>query len=292
MSKTESKIEKRRLRSSYITSTLSISLVLFLLGLICLMLLNTKKLSDYVKENIGFSIILNDGIKEVDIIRLKRNLDAKEFVKSSEYITKEQAAEDTKDYLGEDFVAFLGYNPLPSSIEIKLVASYANQDSINLIEQRLEGNELIKEVYYQESLVHIVNENVKRISLFILTLSGILFLIAFTLINNTVRMAIYSKRFIINTMQLVGATRGFIRRPFILNSFLHGTYGAFMAILYLIGFIYFIQNELKDYLKVNDFAILAILFLLVFIMGVFITSISTFFAVNKYLRMKTDDLYY
>jgi cell division transport system permease protein len=292
MSKTEAKIEKRRLRSSYITSTISISLVLFLLGMICLMLLNTKKLSDYVKENIGFSIILNENVKEVDILRLKKSLDAREYVKYSEYITKEQAAIETRDYLGEDFVDFLGYNPLPSSIEIKLYASYANQDSIDVIEQRLEGNEMIKEVYYQESLVHIVNENVKRISFVILVFSGVLFIIAFTLINNTIRMAVYSKRFIINTMQLVGATRSFIRRPFMLNSILHGTYGAFLAILYLIGLIYLIQNELKEYLKVNDFAILGILFFLVFLLGVFITSVSTFFAVNKYLRMKTDDLYY
>ena len=292
MTKTDVRIEKKRLRSSYITSTLSISLVLFLLGLVCLMLLNTKRLSDYVKENIGFSVILKDNIKEVDIIRLKKSLDAKIYVKSTEYITKEQAAEETKQALGEDFVEFLGTNPLPASIEVKLFASYANPDSIVKIESLFKGNELVKEVSYQKNLVHLVNENVKKISFFILIVSALLFLIAFTLINNTIRLAVYAKRFIINTMQLVGANHSFIRKPFMLNSILHGVYGALMAILYLTGFIYFIEKELKQYLSVSDYKSVGALFTIVIIMGILITSISTFFAVNRYLRMRTDDLYY
>lgn len=292
MSSTETKIEKRRLRSSYITSTISISLVLFLLGLICLLLLNTKKLSDYVKENLGYSIILNDGVKEVDILHLKKSLDAKPYVKSTQYLTKEEAARDTKEYLGEDFVEFLGYNPLPASIEVKLIASYANNDSIAKMENLFKGNDLVKEVFYQRDLVHMVNENARLISLSLLVLSAILFIIAFALINNTIRLSVYAKRFIINTMQLVGANHNFIRRPFMLNSLLHGMYGAFLAMLYLIGSIYLLQNVFNEYFKVIDYVLLGVLFALVLILGVAITSFSTYFAVNKYLRMKTDKLYY
>ena len=292
MSSTEAKIEKRRLRSSYITSTISISLVLFLLGLICLMLLNTKKLSDKIMENIGFSVILKDEVKDPSVQKLLKDIDKQAFRKSTELITKEQAAEDTKQYLGEDFVEFLGYNPLPASIEVKLHADYANPDSISKIESFLSGRDEIKEVFYQKNLVNIVNNNVKKISFVLLVVSGILFLIAFTLINNTIRLAVYSKRFIINTMQLVGATHEFIRKPFMYNSILHGTYGAFIAILYLIGFLYFIQNEIKEFIEINDYNILGILFAVVLVLGVMITSLSTLFAVNKYLRMKTDDLYY
>lgn len=292
MGKTEVKIEKRRLRSSYITSTLSISLVLFLLGLICLLLINTKVLTDNAKENIGFLIILNEGVKEVDIIRLKKSLDAKEFVKSTEYITKEQADREMMEYLNEDFIDFVGYSPLTASIDIKLYAPYANNDSINKIQQMFSGNEMIKDISYEKDLVDLVNDNVGKISFFIFIISLILFLIAFALINNTIRLLAYSKRFIINTMQLVGATHGYIRRPFMLNGLLHGIYGAFFAILYLIGFIYYIQNVFHGYIQINNYKILGIVFAIVLALGLIITSLATFFAINKYLRMKTDDLYY
>ncbi|PLX11221.1 MAG: cell division protein FtsX, partial [Marinilabiliales bacterium] len=213
MSKKETNITKRRLRSSYITSIISISLVLFLLGLLGLLVLNAKRLSDYVKENIGFSVILKENVKEVDVILLQKSLDASEYVKSTNYITKEEAAEELQQELGEDFINFLGFNPLLASIEVHLYAEYANQDSINFIEKDLQQYEQIKEVFYQKSLVSLVNENIRKISLIILIFSGLLLLVAITLINSTIRLSVYSKRFIINTMQLVGANRGFIRRP-------------------------------------------------------------------------------
>jgi len=289
--KKEAKITRLRLQSSYVTSIISISLVLFLLGLVGLLILNTRKLSDYVKENIGFSVILKDNVKEVEMIRLQKNLDATRYVKATEYITKEKAARELQEELGEDFVDFLGYNPLLASIDVHLYASYANPDSIAVIENDLQQYPQVKEVFYQKSLVHLVNENVKKISIIILLFSGLLFLIAVALINNTIRLSVYSKRFLIRTMQLVGATRGFIRRPFLYKSAAHGIIGALIAVGLLVTTLYFIQNEFNEIISLQDFRILAVLFVSVLLLGIIINWISTYFAVNKYLNIKTDDLY-
>ncbi len=292
MSKKEANITKRRLRSSYVTSIISISLVLFLLGLLGILVLNAKRLSDYVKENIGFSVILKENVKEVDVILLQKSLDASEYVKSTKYITKEAAAEGLQKELGEDFIEFLGFNPLLASIEVNLYANYANQDSIDLIEKDLQQYEQIKEVFYQKSLVSLVNENIKKISLIILVFSGLLLLVAITLINSTIRLSVYSKRFIINTMQLVGATRGFIRRPFLYRSAGNGIFAAFLAGGLLAGVLYAAQQEFRDIISFQDIEIVGILFLCVLVFGILINWISTFFAVSKYLRMKVDKLYY
>lgn len=292
MSKKEATITKRRLRSSYITSIISISLVLFLLGLLGLLVLNAKRLSDYVKENIGFSVILKENVKEVDVILLQKSLDASEYVKSTKYITKEQAAEELKNDLGEDFIEFLGFNPLLASIEVHLYADYANTDSIKVIEQQLKQFEPIKEVFYQKSLVSLVNENIKKISLIILVFSGMLLLVAITLINSTIRLSVYSKRFIINTMQLVGATRGFIRRPFLYKSAGNGIIAAFIALGFLSGVLYLAQKEFRDIVSFQDVEIVGVLFLAILLFGIIISWISTFFAVSKFLRMNVDKLYY
>jgi len=292
MKKKESSISKGKLRSSYLTSIVSISLVLFLLGLIGLLLLNAKKISDHVKENIGFSILLKENIREVDIIRLQKRLDAMPFVKSTDYITKEEAARELQEELGEDFIEFLGYNPLGASIEVRFNARFANPDSIAMIEKETLNYEEVSEVFYQKSLVHLVHDNIRKISLIILAFSGLLFLIAIALINNTIRLSVYSKRFLIKTMQLVGATKPFIRKPFLIKSATHGTYAAIIALLLLIGVIYIAQHELLEIISFQDIDILGILFLLVLIMGIILNCISTFFAVNKYLKMRSDDLYY
>lgn len=288
----EHKINKRRLRSSYVTSIISISLVLFLFGLVGLLILNTKRISDFVKENIGFSIILKEDIKEVDIIRLQKMLDAKPYIKSTEYITKERAAKELQEELGEDFIEFLGYNPLLSSIDIKLQAEYANNDSIVVIENEFQSYHEIKEVFYKKSLIQEVNENVNKISLIILSFSLLLLLISLALINNTIRLSVYAKRFIINTMQLVGATRRFIRKPFLFRSAIHGMYGALIAILLIIGVLYLLQNEFSDIIGFDDVTTLIILFVIVIMAGIIISVTSTYFAVNKYLKIKRDRLYY
>ncbi|MFC2112144.1 cell division protein FtsX [Bacteroidota bacterium] len=292
MKKRDNGINRRKLRSSYATSIISISLVLFLLGLVGLLLLNAQRLSTHVLENIGFSVVLKEEAKEVDIIRLQKNLDAKAYVKSTDYITKEEAARETSEELGENFIEFLGYNPLPASIVVKFYADYANTDSIASIEKELQRFEEVEEVMYQESLIHLVNENVRKISLIILAFSGVMFFIAIALVNNTIRLSVYAKRFLINTMQLVGATRGFIRKPFLMRSAGHGIYAAIIAILLLVGVIYLIQQEFMEVINFEDVDILGVLFLLVIILGIVLNWISTYFAINKYLRMKSDDLYY
>ena len=292
MKRKEGKIAKHRLQSSYVATIVSISLVLFMLGLMGLLILNTKKLSDYVKENIGLSVILKDKVKEVDIIRLQKDLDATIYVKATEYITKERAAKELQEDLGEDFIEFLNYNPLLASIDVQLYADYANPESFALIEKKLQQYPQIKEVFYQKSLVHLVNENIRKISFIILIFSGLLFIISIVLINNTIRLSVYSKRFLINTMRLVGATRGFIRRPFLLKSAVYGIVSSLIAISFLIGVIYIAQKELKEVISLQDIDIIGIIFLIVIALGIFINWISTFFAVNKFLRLKADDLYY
>ena len=292
MKKKETGITRRKLRSSYFTSIISISLVLFLLGLVGLLLLDAQRLSTYVLENLGFSVVLKDDAKEVDIIRLQKNLDAKPYVKSTNYITKEEAAKETSEELGENFIEFLGYNPLPASIEVKFYASYANPDSIASIEKELQRFDEVDEVMYQESLIHLVNENVRKISLIILGFSAVMFFIAVALVNNTIRLSVYARRFLINTMQLVGATGPFIRKPFLLKSAGHGIFAAIIAILLLSGVVYLVQQEFREVISFEDYSILAILFIIVLVLGVVLNLISTFFAINKYLRMKSDDLYY
>ena len=292
MKKQDTSITRRKLRSSYATSIISISLVLFLLGLVGLLLLNTRRLSTHVLENLGFSIVLKDEAKEVDIIRLQKNLDTKVYVKSTDYITKEEAARETAEELGEDFIEFLGYNPLPATILVKFYAKYANPDSIAAIQKELQRFEEVDEMRYQESLIHLVNENVRKISLIILAFSAVMLFIAIALVNNTIRMSVYARRFLINTMQLVGATHSFIRKPFLLRSAGHGIYASIIAILLLVGVIYLIQQEFMEVISFEDIDILGILFLLVIIFGIVLNWISTYFAINKYLRMKSDDLYY
>lgn len=283
---------KRRLTGSTFTTIVSLSLVLFMLGLLGIIILNTQKLADNVKENIGFQIILNENAKEVDIIKLQKTIDASEFAKSTEFVTKDEAALRLQEDLGEDFISFLGYNPLLSSINVHLNAEYANADSLAWIEKDMLDTKLVKEVIYQKSLVSMINENVKKIGVVILGFSSLLMIIALALINNTIRLSIYSKRFIIKTMQLVGATQGFIRRPFVFAGIRHGVYGALIAILMLVGVLYLTQKQLPELKELQDRNMLLTLFGMVIVLGIIISWISTSLAVRKYLRLKTDDLYY
>ncbi len=292
MSKKETKYNKRRLRSSYFTTLVSITLVLLMLGSLGLIILHAKKLSDHVKENIGIRIMMKEGTREAEIIQLQKKLDATNYVKSTEYITKEEAAEEMKNDLGEDFISFLGFNPLPPSIDLRLRADFTTVKSIETIEKELRTNEGVKDIFYQKSLVQAINKNLKRISLIILGFSGLLLLIAVALINNTIRLSVYSKRFLIRSMQLVGATQAFIRRPFIFRGIFQGIYSAFIAIALIVVMIYFSIKELPELLEIQDVNLFIILFASIIICGMLISWISTYFAIRKYLRMTTDDLYY
>jgi cell division transport system permease protein len=263
-----------------------------MLGILMLLLFNAKRLSDFVKENIGFSVILHDDVREVDANFLRKTLDASPYVRVTEYIPKEVAAKELQQELGEDFIGFLGYNPLSSSIEVRLKANYANPDSIRKIEDELMAYRPVKEVFYQKSLVNLVNENVQKIGAILLIFSGLMLFVAIVLINNTIRLSVYSKRFIINTMKLVGATWGFIRKPFLIKGMLHGFYASILALCLLSGVIYVVQNEFYEVINFRQVELLSAIFGLVIIAGVIINLISTSMAVSKYLKLRTDELYY
>src|SRR5512137_1748361 len=270
---------KIKLRSSYLTLVISVSLVLFLLGVLGLILINAKELSDYFRESLSFSVMLNDDTKEADIRMLQKDLDGKLYVKSTEYVSKDEAAAKMKEDLGEDFINFLGDNPLPPSIDVYLYANYTSPDSVAKIEKYVLEYPFVKEVYYQESLLFLINENVRKISFFLLVISTFLFLIALTIINNTIRLSIYSRRFIIRTMQLVGATRSFIRRPFIMQSAFHGFFAALIAMTLIMGLLYLIE---KEFFLMFTFESTKYLFLLgagIIILGILINIVSTFFSV-------------
>ena len=288
--------EKLKLRkslfSSYFSTTLSISLVLFLFGILGLLLINANRLSDYIMENLGVTLIIKENTREVDILKLQKNLESTPYIKSTRFVDKQTAADELKKDLGEDFMDFLGYNPLLSSMDVKLHARYANPDSLNILEAKFLKFPEVQEVYYQRDLVKQLNSNIQKLSLILLVLSIIMFTIFIALINNTIRLSIYSKRYLINSMQLVGATRSFIRFPFVVKSILHGIYGAIIACVFLLVIFFSYQSELKDFIDFQDSTTLTILVSSIFLFGIIMTTLSTYFAVNKFLRMKFDQLYY
>ncbi len=291
MARTDDKYNRRRLKTSYITSIVSITLVLFMLGLLSILLYHARMVGNYVKENIGFTTIIKDGVDEVRIAELKKSFDARPWVKETRYVTREEAAKTLMKDLGEDFISFLGYNPLLPSIEIRLKAAWANNDSIQHIERQILANEEVKEVVYQKSLVNVVNENVRRISLLFLGFSILLLAISIALINNTIRLAVYSKRFLIKTMQLVGATESFIRRPFLMTGLMHGLYSAGITLVLLAGSLYLAWQQVPELINITDFQLYLTLLLIVSLLGVVISWISTYFAVRKFLRTRSEYLY-
>ena len=278
--------------NSRLTSVISISLVLFLLGLILLIGMLGNKLSVYVKENLSFSIVLKDNQKETEIKKMQKSLDALPFIKSTEYISKEQAAKELEEELGENPETFLGFNPLQASIEVKLHSEYANPDSLQVIEKKIRNYTSVSELLYRKDMMEMVHNNMKRLGLILLTLAVVLMIISFVLISNTIRLLIYSKRFLIHTMKLVGATSGFIRRPFVKYNMVSGIFASILAILMLTGALYYLQNELKGFIQILDMQTLLLVYVAVFALGIVLSVIATIFAVNKYLRMGIDKLYY
>lgn len=291
MATAQDKTAQRRAATSTISTVVSMSLVLFMLGCLALILINSQKLSTYVKENIRFQIYLKENTREVDIIKLKKVLDAEPFARTTRYISKKEAAQTLKKDLGEDFTEFLGYNPLPPSIDLDLKAEYAHPDSIAWIEEEVMKDPNVKEVAYPPDLIREVNQNVEKITIVMLSFSVLLMIVAIALINNTIRLSIYSKRFLIRSMQLVGATRSFIQRPFIIKGLLQGLYASFIAILLIMGVIYLIQQQFPAFFEVQDIQTFALLFGIVVALGLLISWISTWLAVKKYLRLKPEKLF-
>ena len=282
----------QKLKTSSFTVVISLALVLFMLGLLGLVVINAKKLSNHIKENIGFQIVLKDTTTQAELDILKQEVSSSAFTKKVDYISKEEAAKKLQKDLGEDFITFLGYNPLLSALDVKLNSDYANIDSLAGFEKQIMQKHFVKEVIYHKDMIKQVNDNAKVISIYILIFSGLLLVVAIALINNTIRLSIYAKRFIIRTMYLVGATQGFIRLPFIMKGIRQGIIAGLMAGFLLAGFLVLSTRYIPDLLQLQDPNLLVVLFGSIVALGVLISGLSAPLSVRLYLRLKTDDLYF
>ena len=289
----ERNANRRRIAGSYAVSLVSIMLVLFLLGAFAIFMMHARKLSNHVKENIGFEIVMNSDVKEANILRLQKELDAMPAVKSTEYITKDEAISRLSEDLGEDFLEWLGpeENPLLPSIDVRFHANYANTDSIAKVETLILDNPDVKEVYYQKSLVDLINKNLRKIAVVLMIVSLALLLIAIALIRNTIRLSIYSKRFLVRSMQLVGATESFIRRPFLKQGVSQGFFGGLLADLLLISILYWVSKRVPDLTLVQDTTVIACILVGIVILGVLLAWFSTRAALDKFLKADLDKLY-
>ncbi|MEX0312601.1 MAG: cell division protein FtsX [Allomuricauda sp.] len=284
--------QRRRLISSYFSVVLSIALVLFLLGVLGLLVLNTKKLADHFKEQITVSVFLKDNAKPVEIEQLQKSLAMADYTKSANFVSKEDAAEQYSEDIGENFIEFLGYNPLKNSIDVNLKADYVSTTQIGQIADELAAKTYVDEVSYDKPLISLLNDNVKKISLWILITCAVFTFIAVLLINSSIRLSIYSKRFIIKTMQMVGATKKFIRRPFVWTNIKLGMLGAVIALLALGIVLYYVSTNFPELDIFRDLVVLIILFSGIFGLGVLISWLSTHIATQRFLNLRTDDLYY
>jgi cell division transport system permease protein len=285
------KFQKRRLISSYFSVVLSVFLVLFLLGILGFFIINSHKLADNFREKIAMTVFFKNDANDSILKAFGKDLKVAKFTKSFVYVSKEQAAKEHTDIIGEDFMTFLGTNPLQNSYDINLKADYVEKDSIAKIESILHKNPMVSDIVYDKQLVNLVNDNIKKVSMWILIISGFLTFIAVLLINSSLRLSIYSHRFIIKTMQMVGATKAFIRKPFVMRSVKLGMLGAGLAIIALIGVLIYLQTNFPDLGILDDKLLVAFVLILVFGMGVLITWISTYFATQRFLNLRTDDLY-
>lgn len=282
----------QKLKTSAVTVVISLALVLFMLGLLGLVVINAKKLSNHIKENIGFQIVLKDTTSTAELDILKQEISSSVFTKQVDYISKDEAAKKLQQDLGEDFISFLGYNPLLPSLDVKLNSDYANIDSLAGFEKQIMQKHFVKEVIYHKDMIKQVNDNAKVISIYILVFSSLLLIVAIALINNTIRLSIYSRRFLIRTMYLVGATQGFIRKPFIMKGIRQGVIAGLVAGFLLAGFLILSTKYIPDLLQLQDPNLLAILFGCIVLLGVLISGLSAALSVSRYLKLKTDDLYF
>jgi cell division transport system permease protein len=290
MEEFEASASSKKTKTIYISTVFGIAMVLSMIGLLGLILVEANNLSRYVKENIVLNVFVDDAAHETDVLQLQKQIEGNTMVKQTQYVSKELAARNLQKDLGEDFVKFLGYNPLSQSLDIYLKAEYANNADIEKFKAELLKNPMIKEVKYQKSLVDQMNENITTISLIILVFAGIFVVLSVALINNTIRLAIYSQRFLIKSMQLVGATKGFIRKPFMLYGIWHGLLGGLIAIVILVGTLSLAYKEIPDLIILRNYTEFGLIFVAILGIGIFISGFSTFLAVNKFLRLKIYNL--
>lgn len=272
---------------------MSITLVLFVLSIFTLLMLYANRISSYIKENIGFEIVMKKGVKEAEILNLQKELDKKDFVRSTKYISKEEATRQLSEDLGDDILQWLGdvENPLLPSIDVRFTAEYANNDSIAKIEDWVTKKKIVKEVYFQKSLINSINENVNTLGAVLLLISAVLLIMAVTLISNTVRLSIYAKRFIVRSMQLVGATREFIMKPFMKTFIIQGVIGSVIALGLLTVFNVTVMKKIPELEILTSMGVIVTIYLLTLLFGVILTSLSTFFSMRKYLDADIDELY-
>ena len=278
--------------NSHLISVVSISLVLYLLGIIFIMGFLGNELSRYVKENIMISVILTEDMTDIKIREIRNNLERQPYVKSTEYISKEQASLEMQRELGENPETFLGFNPFHASIEVKLKSEYTHPDSLPLIEKRISSQASVSDVQYRQDMMQTVNQNIRRIGIVLLVLFAVLIVISFVLINNTVRLLIYSKRFLIYTMRLVGATPSFIRRPFVRYNVLSGIIAGVLAIIMLMGSLHYVKLEFVDMDDLLNPDMMFLIYVIVLVSGVFLSVLAAYFSVNRYLHMARGKLYY
>ncbi len=292
MTSSYEKYQKRRLISSYFSVVISVSLVLFLLGVLGLLVLNSKRVADYFKEQIAITVFLKDSAKEVEITQLNQSLAMAEYTKSATFVSKEEAAQEHQQVLGENFIEYLGDNPLQNSIDVYVLADYVTPEKMEEITNELKSKNFVDDVVYDKPLIVQLTENVQRISFWILVISGIFTFIAVLLINSSIRLSIYAKRFTIKTMQMVGATKGFIRKPFVWRSVRLGIVGAVVAMIGMGVVLYYADQTFPQLQLMADYMLLSALFAFILFMGIAITWVSTFVATQRFLNLRTDDLYY
>jgi cell division transport system permease protein len=292
MKQAQEKHIKRRLRTSSLSTVLSISMVLLMLGSMSFIYVNSQRLTKYIKENIGITVILNDNAKAVDVLQFQKNLDASPMTKMTTYVSKEKAASVLTKELGEDFMQFLGHNPLSNTIDVFMNSDYAESATIEAFGQEALKSEIVKEVKYQKDLIDAINQNMSKLNLILICFCTLLLIVSITLINNTIRLTVYSKRFIIRTMKLVGATNSFIRKPFIKTGLRQGVIAGLIGVLLMMLTLFAMQKEMPELLQLQDLKTVIIIFSILFLFGILISTFVTHFSVNKYLKIKEEKLYH
>ena len=292
MGNSESKIMRRRLRNAYLSSIISISLVLLLVGVASLLLVNARAISDYFKENMQVSVMMKQNVDESDALKYKEDLDQLDFIRSSVFVSREQGRREMEEMLGEDFLNVFETAPIPVSIDVTLDAEYVSADSIEVVKTAIMESPMVEEVVYQKSLIDTLNANLSRISMVLSVFIALLMFISFVLINNTVRLNVFARRFTIHTMKLVGATRSFIRAPFLVQSLFQGVFAAFVAIMAIVGMLFFVRNEFEQLFEVFCLEMLLVVMGIVLASGMIICLLSTWLVVNKLVSLNKDELYY
>lgn len=292
MANRDNKIMRRRLANAYLSSVISISLVLLLVGVASMLLVNAKGVSDYFKENMQISVMMKQDVSEDSALEFKEELDGQEFIKMTEFISKEQGQREMAQMLGDDFLDVFEVSPIPASVNVTLKAGYVSPDSLEMVRSRIAESPLVDSVEYQASLVEALNANLGKISFILAVFIGLLMFISFVLINNTVRLSVFSRRFTIHTMKLVGATRSFIRAPFLVQAAFQGVFAAFIAISILVGLLFFMKSQFVQMFEIFRLDLLLLVMGIVLVSGLVICLASTWFTVNKLVSLKKDELYY